>query len=80
MVPSSENTKLWQSTSESNKSELDMTQMILTQFFSEIMYDRYSDEFRYIPTKDHVRLWGDRNIICHEASRKCYLFHNALTA
>ena len=56
-------------------SELNMTQMILTQFFSEITYDRYSDEFRYIPTVDYVWLWDDRNIIYHEASRKCYQFH-----
>ena len=51
--------------------------MIPTQFFSKIKYDRDSDEFRYIPTRDYVRLWDDRNIIYHEASRKCYQFHNA---
>ena len=32
MVPSSENTKLWQSTSESDKSELNMIQIIPIQF------------------------------------------------
>ena len=37
--------------------------MILTQFFSEITYDKDSDEFRYIPTGDNVRLWDDRNVI-----------------
>ena len=77
MVPSSKNTKLQWSTSESDKSEFNMTQMILTWFYSEIMYDRDSDEFRYIPTRNHVRLWDDRNIIYHEVSRKCYQFHNA---
>ena len=72
MVPSRENTKLWQSTSESDKSELNMIQMIPTQFFSEITYDRDSCKIRYIPTGDYVRLWDDRNVIYHEASRKCY--------
>ena len=51
--------------------------MILTQVFSEVMYDKDLDEFRYIPTGDSVRLWDDRNVIYHEASRKCYQFHNA---
>ena len=51
--------------------------MIPTQFFSEITYDKDSDEFRYISTGDYVRLWDDRNVIYHEASRKCYQFHNA---
>ena len=51
--------------------------MILTQFFSEITYDKDSDEFRYIPTRDYVRLWDDRNAIYHEAVRKCYQYHNA---
>ena len=50
--------------------------MIPTLFFSEIMYDRDLDKFRYILTGDCVRLWDDRNIIYHEASRKCQ-FHNA---
>ena len=72
----SENTKFWQSTLESEKSESNLIQMIPSQFFSEITYDRGSDEFRYIPTRDHVRLWDDRNVIYHEASRKCYQFHN----
>ena len=40
MVPCRENTKLWQSTLESDKSELKITQMIPTQFFSEITYDK----------------------------------------
>ena len=35
-----ENTKFWQLTSESGKSELNLTQMILNQFFSEITYDK----------------------------------------
>ena len=39
---------------ESDKSELNMTQMILTQFFSEITYDKDSDEFSYIPTGDYI--------------------------
>ena len=76
-VPSSENTKLWWSTSESHTSESNMIQMIPTQFFSEITYDRGSDEFRYIPTGFCVRLWDDRNTIYRKASRKYYQFHNA---
>ena len=63
MVPSRENTKFWQSISESDKSKLNMTQMIPTHFFSEITYDKDLDGFRYIPTGDYVRLWDDRNII-----------------
>ena len=34
------------------------------------------------PPRDYVMLWDDRNIIYHEASRKCYQFHkvtNSLT-
>ena len=51
--------------------------MILIQFSPEIMYDKDSDEFRYIPTRDYVRLWDDRNVIYHEATRKCYQYHYA---
>ena len=51
--------------------------MIPTQFFSEITYDKDSEEFTYIPTGDYVRLWDDRNVIYHEATRKCYQHHNA---
>ena len=50
--------------------------MTPVQFFSKITYDKDSDEFRYIPTGDYVRLWHDRNVIYHEASRMCYQFHN----
>ena len=32
------------------------------------MYDKDSDEFRYILPRDYVRLWDDRNIIHHEAT------------
>ena len=77
MVPSRENTKFWGSTSESDKSELNMTQMIPTQFFSEIMYDKDWDEFRYIPARYCARMWDNRNIIYHEAIRKCYQYHDA---
>ena len=56
MAPSRESTKFQWSTSESHKSELNMTQMIPLQFFSKITYDKDSDEFRYIPTRDYVRL------------------------
>ena len=59
MVPFKENTKFWQSTWESDKSELNMTQMILTLFFSKITYDKDSNEFRYIATRDYVRLWDN---------------------
>ena len=51
--------------------------MIPTGFFSEIMYDKDLDKFRYIPTRDYVKLWDDRNVIYHEATRKCYQYHNA---
>ena len=54
-----------------------MTLVTLTQFFYQITYDKNSDEFRYILTGDHSRLWDDRNTIYHEAYRKCYQFHNA---
>ena len=47
------------------------------QFFSEISYDKDLDEFRYIPTGDYVRLWDDRNVIYHEATTKCYQYHDA---
>ena len=61
---------------QSDKSELNMTQMIPTQFFSKIKYDKDFDEFRYIPTRETVRLSDDRNIIYHEATRKCYQYHD----
>ena len=80
MVPSRENTKLQQSTLESDKSELTMARMVLTQFFSKVTYDNDSEEFRYTPTGQNVRLWDDRNIIYHEASRKCYQFQNATSS
>ena len=54
-----------------------MTQMIMTQFFSEITYDKDLDESRYIPTGDYVRLWDNRNVIYHEATSKWYQYHNA---
>ena len=50
--------------------------MIPTQFFSKITYDKDLDEFRYIPTGYYVRLWDDRNVIYHEATRKCYQYYN----
>ena len=40
-------------------------------------YDKDSDEFRYIPTRDYVRLWDDRNVMYHEVTRKCYQYHDA---
>ena len=69
MVPSKENTKFWQSTLESDKSELNLTLMIPTQFFSEIIHDKYFDESKYISTRDYIRLWVNRNVIYHEATR-----------
>ena len=36
---------------------------------SEIIYDKDSDEFRYIVTRDYFRLWDNRNGIYHEATR-----------
>ena len=51
--------------------------MIPTLFLCEITYYRDSDKFRYIPTRDYVRLWDDSTVIYPEASRKCYQFHNA---
>ena len=77
MVPSRDNAQFQQSTSESDKSELNMTQMILTQLFSKVTYDKDSNEFRYILTRDYVRLWDDRNVIYYEATRKCYQYHDA---
>ena len=77
MIPFSENTKLWQSTLDSDKSELNMIQMIPTQFSLRLPTIETQDEFRYISTRDYVKLWDDRNIIYHEASGKCYQFHNA---
>ena len=77
MIPSRENTKFQGSTSESDKSELNITWMIPMQFFPKITHDKDSDEFRYIPTGDYVRLWDDRNVIYHEAARKCYQYHDA---
>ena len=44
-------------------SELNMTQIIPTQFFSKIKYGKDLDESRYIPTRDYVRLWDNRNVI-----------------
>ena len=41
------------------------------------MYDKYSDEFMYIPTGNYVRLWNDRNVIYHEATRECYQYLKA---
>ena len=45
--------------------------------FSEITYDKDLDKFRYIPTRDYVRLCDHRNVIYHEATRNCYQYHNA---
>ena len=58
-------------------SKLKMTQMILMQFFSEITHNKDLDEFRYIPTRNYVQLWDDRNVIYHEATRTCYQYHDA---
>ena len=57
-----------------------MTLMIPTRFFSEITYDKDSDEFSYIPTGDYVRLWDDRDVIYHEATRKCYQYHDVINS
>ena len=48
--------------------------------FSKITYDKDLDEFRYIPTGDYVRLWDDRNVIYHEATRKCYQYHDVINS
>ena len=50
---------------------------ILCKVVFEITYDKDSDEFRYIPTGEYVRMWDDRNVIYHEATRKCYQYHYA---
>ena len=59
--------------SDSSKSGLDL--VTLQRFYAEISYDEYTSEYRYLSTGDIVQLWDKRNVIFHEASKECYMFH-----
>ena len=45
------------------------------RFYAGITYDTYTSEYRYLSTDDVVQLWNKRNVIFHEASKECYMFH-----
>ena len=59
--------------SDSSKSSFD--HIAMQGFYIEITYDKYTSEYRYLSTGDVVQLWDMRNVIYHEASKECYMFH-----
>ena len=59
----------------SNSSESSFDLIALQRFFTEITYDEYTSEYRYLGAGDIVKLWDKRNVIFHEAGKECYMFH-----
>ena len=59
----------------SNCSEFSFDLIAPQIFYTEISYDEYTSEYRYLSTSDVVQLWDKRNVIFHEASKECYMFH-----
>ena len=60
--------------SDSSESSFDL--VVLQRFYTEITYDEYTSEYRYLSTGDILQLWDKRNVIFHEASKECYyMFH-----
>ena len=49
--------------------------IILQRFFTKILYDEQTSDFRHLSTSNVVQLWDKRNVIFHEASKECYMFH-----
>ena len=49
---------------------------VLQRFYAKISYNEYTSEYRYLCSGDVVQLWGKRNVIFHETSKKCYMFLN----
>ena len=45
------------------------------RFNTEILYNEYFSEYRYLSTGDIVQLWDKINVIFHEASKECYMFY-----
>ena len=58
----------------SNSSESSFGHIAPQRFYAEVTYDEYTSEYRYLSTGD-VQLWDKRNIILHEATKECYMFH-----
>ena len=61
--------------SSSNSSESSFNLIAPQRFYAEITYDEYTSEYRYLSAGDVVQLWDKRNVIFHEASKECYMFH-----
>ena len=65
--------KLTVLSSDSSESRFDL--IYLQRFYTEISYDEYSSEYRYLSTGDVVQLSDKRNVIFHETSKECCMFH-----
>ena len=59
----------------SDSSETSFNHAIPQRFHAEISYNEYSSEYRYLSTGDIVQLWDRKNVIFHEVSKECYMFH-----
>ena len=59
--------------SDSSESSFDL--IVPQRFYAEILYYEYTSEYRYLSTGDVVQLMDKRNVIFHEASTECYMFH-----
>ena len=74
MIPvQSTSDKLTGLSSDSSESSIDP--IILQRFNAEILYYEYTSECRCLSSSDVVQLWDKRNMIFHEASKECYMFH-----
>ena len=62
----------------SNSSECSFCYMVAQRFYAEITYDEYTSEYRYLSIGDVVQLWDKRNLIFHEATKDCYMFHETV--
>ena len=43
-----------------------------------VTYDEHTNEYRYLSTSNVVQLWDKGNVIFHEASKECYMFHKTV--
>ena len=62
----------------SNSSESSFGHIAPQRFYADVKYDEYMSEHRYLSTGVVEQLWDKRNIIFHEATKECYIFHETV--
>ena len=62
----------------SDSSESSFGHIAPQRFHTEVTYDEDTSEYRYLTSGDVVQLWDKRNIILHEATKECDMFHETV--